>query len=169
MKCLFLVLGFIALLCISVWAADQQTNFNGTWQLDTKLSDAEPNCTREGLGEGRGTALPGAQLFRPCDDLGIVSKTLVIHQTESELRITNGLVEIYKLDKKDKTYRASLSKRKFTIETKVTKLTPRTRIRKEFSLSKDVKTMTLKLYANNPRNQLGTGFETSQKLVYHLK
>jgi serine/threonine protein kinase len=145
----------------------QQANFSGTWRLDTKLSDAEPNCTREGLGEGRGTAMPGALLFRPCDDMGIVSKTLVIHQTESEIRITNSLVEIYKLDKKDETYRASLSKRKFTVETSAFGLAPRTRIRKEFSLSKDGKTMMLKLYANNPRNQSGTGFETWQKLVYH--
>jgi hypothetical protein len=49
-------------------------------------------------------------IYQRCDDLGIVSNTLVINQTENEIKIIN---KIYKLDNEDKTYRASLSKRKF--------------------------------------------------------
>ena len=166
MKRLFQILWIAGLLHISGWAADKRPDFGGTWQLDTKLSDAEPTCTRK----LPGTARNGALVFKPCDDLGIVSKTLVMNHTRSEITITNGLVEIYKPDNNDEAYRTSLSRRKFTVNTTVSNWASKEiRIRKEFSLSKDGKIMTLKISANNRSHELGIGFETWQKLVYHLK
>ena len=160
MKRLFLVLGITALLCISVWAEDKQANFSGTWQLDTKSSDAEPKCSSKTLGRDR----YGMMIYQPCDDLGIISNALVINQTENEIKIIN---KIYKLDNQDKTYRASLSKRKFTVVTRGNEIVRR----KEYSLSKDGRTITLKISVINRKRKLAfeSGFETWQKLVYHLK
>ena len=161
MKRLFLVLGITALLCTIVWAEDKPANFSGTWQLDTKSSDAEPKCSSKMLGRDR----YGMMIYQPCDDLGIISNALVINQTENEIKIIN---KIYKLDNEDKTYRASLSKRKFTVVTGGSNEIER---RKVYSLSKDGRTMTLKISVINRKRKLAfeSGFETWQKLVYHLK
>jgi hypothetical protein len=188
MKRLFLVFGIAGLLCIKVWASDQQANFSGTWQLDTKLSDAAPKGFMVGewmWGVSRGSSSisdePGSGMGR--------YKTLVIQQTESEIQIAytganvrprpiisdtsrQSLAKRQELAKmfakklnqdlveilKLDERKNALSKQKFTVDTSANG----SLTKKEFSLSKDGKIMVLKISTSAGAKMM------SEKLVYHL-
>ncbi len=108
-------------LSFSIWAANPPADFSGTWQQDTKLSDAAPKSTGGGGmgggmmggmgGMGGGMGGPGMMggMGGPGGGMGRggqqANKTLVIQQTPQEITITNkganngkDIVEVFKLD-----------------------------------------------------------------------
>jgi len=206
----FVAVVSLALLCpvLNTWAAEQNSDFSGTWILDSEKSDAAPIPIRSlgaepggrggggfgGMGGGGfggmgGGGMGGPGFGRKGPAPKIEPAPLVIKQTDAEFRITSGTIvdgkknlteEVYKLDGEEKVQKVpikdsddfikystkvELNKDKFKIRSKKEFPGTKDEVKKEYSLSKDGKVLTVKTKTTNQTGHMV--MQTEQKQVYN--
>lgn len=183
MKRLSVILSLVMLCLVAdVRSDDQQQGFSGTWVQDVKNSDPVPRMTGGGFG-GPGMGGPGGGRMAKTPQASTQSVLTIRHENR-EVQMTNvistngvagpAIVENFILDGEERlelvkgmnsdttnkqTTSAKLKKNKVEIHIKTESTRFTTEMKKEYSLSKDGRRLTLKIttYGFMP---------TEQKLVY---